>query len=259
MPNQKLIAFNWKENPATARDAVRLFRAVVRGLSGAPKGSAVVVFPPFLYLTELVRAARARRSSPSPLTLGAQDVFWENEGAYTGEIGPAMLRGIGKMVQWTIVGHSERRRSLGETDEMISKKLAASRAAGLRVVLCVGEPAEVRRKGSAAARRYVKDQLKKDLRGRDRRLFRHGDLVVAYEPIWAIGTGRHCSPEEAVAMSRFIKQEVPDAPVLYGGSVDGDTAESYLWYNEIDGVLVGAAGLRPKEVKKIITGNFHHG
>jgi triosephosphate isomerase len=247
--DRKLIAFNWKENPATEREAVRLFRGVLRHAAAAPKDRRVIVFPPFLYLAEL---ARLDRSSHMVLELGAQDIFWENGGAYTGGIGPTMVRDIGKAVRWTIVGHSERRRFFGETDDMVNKKLMAARDAGLRVVLCVGESDDIHRKGPAATRRYVKDQLMRDLRGSNFRSRAPGGVVVAYEPIWAIGTGKHCPPEEARAMARFIKDETSGVPVLYGGSVDGVAAVNYLFYTEINGVLVGGAGLQASEAGKII-------
>ena len=261
---QKLIAFNWKENPATGRAAVKLFRDLLRVTAAVPKDRRVVAFPPLLYLSELAQMLTAGHSA---VMLGAQDVFWENEGAYTGEIGPAMLRGLGKSMEFVIVGHSERRRFLGETDMMVNKKIQAALGSGFRVILCVGEPAEIRKQGMAATQRYIKNQLKEDLKGivlplkngiqrpdpGSRQGGKAQNVVVAYEPIWAIGTGRHCPPEEALAMARFIKREATDASVLYGGSVDGDTAESYLCYDEIDGVLVGGASLRVREIKKILT------
>ena len=128
---------------------------------------------------------------PVRFSLGAQDIFWEDSGAYTGEIGPAMLRSIGKNVRYVIVGHSERRRCFHETDEMVNKKVRAALAAGLRVILCVGEPIAVRKRGIVAARRYVKNQLKKDLQGIINAKLKIKSLIIAYEPIWAIGTGRN--------------------------------------------------------------------
>jgi triosephosphate isomerase len=166
-----------------------------------------------------------------------------------------MLRRLGKNIKFVIVGHSERRRFLGETDLMVNKKIQAALAAGLRVILCVGEPAEIRKQGTAATQRYIKNQLKEDLHNLHSRLRGNDGIIVAYEPIWAIGTGRHCPPEEAVAMARLIKREIANVSVLYGGSVDGGTAASYLCYNEINGVLVGGASLRIQEIKKIIEDN----
>jgi len=257
-----LIVFNWKENPPTSREASRLFGVIAKMAQGAGCGhSAIVVCPPFVYLEELSKKSAARHAR---FSLGAQDVFWEETGAYTSQIGPAMLKQFG--AGYAIIGHSERRRLLGETDEMVNKKVSAALAAGLRVVLCVGESPEIRREGTSAVRRYIKNQLKKDLRGikiHESRSMNH--LTVAYEPIWAIGTGRDCPPAEARDMAVFIKQEVSGLfahrtslvtsrkiPVLYGGSVDSANIRDYLCYHELNGVLVGGASLRGEEVKKII-------
>jgi triosephosphate isomerase len=246
----RLIVFNWKENPKTSREASRLLGAVEKvALSSGNKGADVVVCPPFVYLSEL---SRTFKRGSARFSLGAQDVFWENAGPYTGEIGPEMLKQFG--VRYVIIGHSERRRFLGETDEMVNKKVRAALAAGLRVVLCVGEPAEVRRKGILAARQYVKNQLKKDLQNLDSRLHGNDRIKVAYEPIWAIGTGKNDSAEDARDMANFIKKETRGAVVLYGGSTTGANVGSYLCYHEINGVLVGGASLRAEEIKKII----HH-
>jgi triosephosphate isomerase len=183
-----------------------------------------------------------------------------------------MLKQFG--VRYVIIGHSERRRVFGETDEMVNEKVHAAFAEGLRVILCVGEPAEIRKKGIRAARQYVKNQLKKDLRDivvplkngtqnldsgfgsttltTGRRNDKKGTLVIAYEPIWAIGTGKNDPPEDARDMAIFIKKETHDAAILYGGSVDGANVADYLCYYEINGVLVGSASLHAKEIKKII-------
>ncbi|MGB7957856.1 MAG: triose-phosphate isomerase [Minisyncoccia bacterium] len=255
----QLIVFNWKENPRTLREASRLLLATLKIARDKRQGNAeIVACLPFTYLIEL---ARTSSRLPSRFSFGAQDVFWENIGAFTGEVGPAMLRSVGTKMRYVIVGHSERRRLLNETDEMVNEKVRASLAAGLRVILCVGEPAAVRKEGVAAAKRYVKNQLKKDLSG----IMIHGSrfmnhLVVAYEPIWAIGTGRNCPPADAHDMAEFIKKETAHifsvsrspCPVLYGGSVDGANIASYLCYYEINGALVGGASLRAGEVKKII-------
>ncbi len=250
---KKLVIFNWKENPATLGGASRLFATLAK--SARSKGSSkakIVACPPFIYLTEFSKKLALGKAG---FLLGAQDVFWENTGAYTGEIGPAMLRGIGKNVRYVVIGHSERRRFLGETDRMINKKVKAALAAGLCAVLCVGEPLDVRKKGIAATRQYIKNQLKKDLQNILNGKLKIENLIVAYEPIWAIGTGKNADPEDARDMAIFIKKEAQSfsgLPVLYGGSVDGRTVGDYLCYNEIDGVLVGNASLHAKEIIKII-------
>ena len=161
MKNGLLIVFNWKENPETSREASRLFTELAAASKNNGRAT-IVACPPFVYLAELSKKLAAVRGR---FLLGVQDIFWENKGAYTGEIGSAMLRGIGKNVQYAIVGHSERRQFLGETDDMVNKKVRAAIAAGFHVILCVGEPIAIRKKGIAAARQYVKNQLKKDLHG----------------------------------------------------------------------------------------------
>jgi len=246
----KLVVFNWKENPQTLSEASRLF-AVVEKVSRYKGRAEIVVCPPVLYLGELSR----KSTTVARLSLGAQNTFWENGGAYTGEVGPLMLRCIGKNVRYSIVGHSERRRYARETDEMVNEKVRAALAAGLRVILCVGEPADVRRRGIRAARQFVKDQLRKDLRGLSMSDSKKGSLTVAYEPIWAISTGRNADPEDVRDVAIFIKKETHSflgIKIIYGGSVDGSNIDGYLCYNEIDGFLSGGASLRPKEIIKIV-------
>jgi triosephosphate isomerase len=246
--SSSLVVFNWKENPRTERAAIRLFSAISKAVSDKRRGDIeVVACPPVVYLKELSEKLAASRAH---FSLGAQDISWENAGAYTGGIGPAMLKQFG--VGHVIIGHSERRRVFGETDEMVNKKVRAAFTAGLRVILCVGEPAEVRKKGIRAARQYVKNQLKKDLGEILNLKFKILNLIVAYEPIWAIGTGKNDPPEDARDMVIFIKKETRDAVVLYGGSVDSANVADYLCYHEIGGVLVGGASLHAGEIKKII-------
>lgn len=248
--NGRLVVFNWKENPRTLHEASRLFSATLKIAREGRRGNIeIVACLPFTYLSEL---SRTFAHLPAFCSLGAQDVFWENGGAYTGEIGPAMLRNVGKNVRYVIVGHSERRRLLHETDEMINEKVRAALVVGLRVILCVGEPMSVRRAGIRAARQYVKDQLRKDLRGIRALSTKRLALIIAYEPIWAIGTGRNCPPVDACDMAIFIKKETHIGSVLYGGSVNGGNIGDYLCYHGIDGALVGGASLHTTEVRKII-------
>ncbi|RJQ28583.1 triose-phosphate isomerase [Candidatus Parcubacteria bacterium] len=232
---QKLLIANWKLNPLTLPEAIRLGRAEDK------KG--VVISPPFPFVGAVGKALRYA-------ALGAQDAFWESPpaggGPYTGEVSPAMLKKLG--VRYVILGHSERRRWLGETDKMINRKVRAAMAAGLKVILCVGEPKEVRRRGIGRAMAYVKNQLRADLKGA------RGSLVIAYEPIWAIGTGKPDNPKETVEIARFIKRFVRPRPrVLYGGSVTSRNTKNFLQYKDIDGALVGGASLKAVEFKKIIT------
>ena len=247
----KLIAANWKEHPKTETEALALFRAVAQ----APRagGVEVLVVPPFLYLEEI---AREFKRMPPParrgLALGAQDVFWEDQGAYTGEIGPSMLRSLG--AKYVIVGHSERRKFEKETDAMINKKIALAVRDGMKVILCVGESLSVREKGAEIAKKFVGQQLAKDLMNIS---LKAGDLYIAYEPIWAIGTGRSDTPEDAREMAVFIKKLLKSTKrvspkFLYGGSVNGKNAADYVQLSDVDGALVGGASLKADEFKKII-------
>lgn len=249
---KKIAIANWKENPGTETRAARLFRAAMAA-AGRAKNVAVAVCPPFVYLERL--SEMLRRQPKARLALGSQDVFWEEKGPYTSEIGPAMLRRLG--ARFAIIGHSERRRWLHETDAMVNKKLKLALADGLGVVLCVGEPASVRRKGIAAAKNYVGSQLRKDLSGLRKPKSGIRGLIVAYEPIWAVGTGNCDNPEDAREMSIFIRNilkskfSFADPVVLYGGSVDSDSIGGYVKYKEIGGALVGGASLKSGEFGKI--------
>lgn len=222
---------------------MKLFRAVAK--IKPSKNVEVAVCPPLLYL-ERIAAVRARGKSARHIALGAQDVFWEEKGAYTSEVGPKMLRSQG--VRYVVVGHSERRRWLKETDAMINKKIKRALRDGLHVILCVGESLAIRKHGIAAAKKFVGGQLKKDLAGIPRAAAAR--LVVAYEPIWAIGTGRYDKPGDAAAMAALIGRSVPR--VLYGGSVDSRNIRDYVQYKGINGALVGGASLHAAEFKKMV-------
>lgn len=245
-----LLAGNWKENPDSEKGALALFKAVAS--AKRVRGVGLAVFPPFIYLERVMAAGKKMCVN---LPVGAQDVFWEERGAFTGEVGPAMLKKLG--VQYVIIGHSERRAWLKETDEMVNKKIKAALAAKMKVILCVGEPLAIRRKGEQAAQRYVAAQLEKDLRGISPAALKK-DLVIAYEPIWAIGTGRAARPEDVVLMALFIKTKAGGGSarnvpaVLYGGSVNAENIADFVQYKGIDGALVGGASLNAREFKKMI-------
>jgi triosephosphate isomerase len=242
----KTVVGNWKMNVGT-RESVALARGVLLALRGKKALPSVVVCPPFPALGE-VRKVVAR----SHVLLGAQDVFWEEVGAYTGEVSVRMLAEHG--VTHAIVGHSERR-ALGETDEMVGKKTSAALSAGLIPILCVGESKAERKAGKAEE--AVNRQLAAALglvqpKGRAK-------LMIAYEPVWAIGTGDAATPADAVAMHAFIRERVskllpglPNVQVLYGGSVNGENAYSFLREKEVEGVLVGGASVKLKEFSDIL-------
>lgn len=186
-----------------------------------PDGVDVVVCPPFVSLAVAVAGG---------LTVFAQNVHWADEGAYTGEISAPMLKELG--VAGSIVGHSERRRHFGETDDAVARRTAHALAAGLRVIACVGELEEERELGR------TEDVLRRQVSV----LESHPELVIAYEPVWAIGTGKTATPRQAQEAHAFIKDLI-DAPVLYGGSVKPDNAEELLAQPDVDGALVGGASL----------------
>lgn len=224
----KLIIANWKMNPDSVGRALRLARAEDK------KGA--VIAPPFPFLVEV--GSMLRRAE-----LGAQDAFWVPKGAYTGEVSAHQLRHL--RVAYVIVGHSERR-AQGESDIEVNRKVKAVLAEGLTPVLCVGEPWSVRRGGLAAAKRFVARQLRAALKGVSSRR-----VIVAYEPIWAIGTGRADDPAEVAVMARLIKKHGVRG-VLYGGSVTARNAGVFLRERAIDGALVGAASLKSRSFQNIV-------
>ncbi len=256
---KKILIANWKMNPVSRAEAIRLAK-----LSDE---KSVVICPPFPFLIPVKGQLRKAE-------LGAQDIFWgglpTGGGAYTGEVSGAMLKKIG--ASFVIIGHSERRRVLGETDETINKKIKAALAASLRVVLCIGEPAEVRKKGEAAAKAFVKSQLTTDLKNIFNLKPKTFNPIIAYEPVWAISTSRDPklkeTPEMIVAMVQFIKGlldsrfsaqggsasggKIPDPRIIYGGSVTAENIGRIIHHKEIEGALVGGASLKSEEFKKII-------
>jgi triosephosphate isomerase (TIM) len=245
-----IVAANWKMH-TTPGDAADLATTIARR-SQVP-GVTRVICPPFVCL-EAVASALAD-ADPS-VAVGAQNVHHELAGAYTGEIAAPMLVGL---ATWVIVGHSERRRDAGETDDLIGRKLTRAIDAGLRPILCVGEQLEDREAGRATD--VVQAQLRGALRDHEpRTLVDHG-LVIAYEPVWAIGTGRTATGSDASAMVEAIRAclgELGDpadagaTPVLYGGSVTSANIGEFLAEPGIDGALVGGASLKPDEMAGIV-------
>ena len=230
--NKKIVIANWKMHPQNYAEAEQLAFSAIETVK-EQKNAKVILCPPFVWLTDLSHKYK------NDVSFGAQDVFWEDRGAYTGEISPQMLSSSG--VKYVIVGHSERR-TLGETDEMINKKLKAALRNGLIPVLAVGE----KDKGNGREE-ILSLQLKTDLDGVD-----SGNLIIAYEPVWAIGTGEAETPEHTVEGVGIIKKIAGDIPILYGGSVDSRNAGDFVSRPEIAGVLVGGASVDKGEFKKII-------
>lgn len=242
-----LVVGNWKMNGSTAT-AVVLLADLIAGLgersqdSGELAGVDVAVCPPYPYL-----GLAGGQLSGSVLSWGAQDVCAHDDGAYTGEVSAAMLADLG--CSWVIVGHSERRSLFGEDDALVAAKAAAAMRAGLGVIVCVGETLAERESGAAEAvlARQL-SVLEPIVAGVD-----PGRLVIAYEPVWAIGTGRSASPVQAGEMHGFIRSRIsafgasPAVRLLYGGSVKPDNAEALFSVAGIDGGLIGGASLKAAE------------
>jgi triosephosphate isomerase (TIM) len=218
-----LIAGNWKMYK-TASETGEYCRAL-RDALGDAEGVDVAVCPSFTALAPAVQAL-----ADTEIAVAAQNVHWESEGAYTGEISAPMLVDLG--VYGAIVGHSERRQYFGETDETVGRRAGAALEAGLSVIACVGELDEERERGE------TEDVLRRQLAS----LEAHDNLVVAYEPVWAIGTGKTATPELAQEAHAFVKSLI-DVPVLYGGSVKPENAAELLAQPDVDGALVGGASL----------------
>ena len=218
-----LIAGNWKMYKSPVETAV--FCHALKDKLGELEGVDVAVCPPFTSL-----AAAVQSLAGTDIAVAAQNVHWEAEGAFTGEVSAAMLRELG--VYGAIVGHSERRQYFGETDEGVAQRAKAALEAGLSVIACVGET-ELEREGGE-----TEDVLRRQISV----LEAEDNLVLAYEPVWAIGTGKTATPEIAQEAHAFIKGLL-DVPVLYGGSVKADNAEELLAQPDVDGALVGGASL----------------
>ena len=249
-----LIVANWKCNPTTLKEAKALFNSVRKGIKNI-KNVDVVVCPPFLWLPLLSASAFAK--GLGGLRFGSQDCFWAEKGAYTGEVSPKMLKDIG--VRYVILGHSERRLYLGETDEMINKKIISALKAKLNPVLCVGESKEEKNQGKTEE--VLRNQLTSALLGVSKTILQNSKLSIAYEPIWAIGTGKACQSDETQMMSLFIKKIVSrfygnfvskKVQILYGGSINSKNALSYIREAMMEGLLVGGASLDSREFIKLV-------
>ena len=244
---QPLIAGNWKMYK-TQGEAKALARDIRQGLSPAARAE-VMVAPPYTAL-----AAVAAELEGSPIRLAGQDAFWEKQGAFTGAISPVMLSDLGCL--YVIVGHSERRQHFGDTNQTVNRKLLAALEAGLAPILCIGETIDERQAEKTLL--VVAEQLKEGLAvlpGEARE-----KVVIAYEPVWAIGTGLTATPDQAQEVHAFIRsllRELLDGAaegtrILYGGSVTPDNAATLLAEKDIDGALVGGASLKADSFLKII-------
>ncbi len=245
---KKLIAANWKmyKTPEETRAFFREFLPIVT----AHTRDEIVVCPPFIDLAPAVEAARG-----SNVAIGAQNVHWEKEGAFTGEISAPMLTALG--VTHVIIGHSERRQYFNETDDTVNRKLETALENGLTPIVCVGEVLEEREAGLTED--VLRRQCMRAFNGISAR--KAAKLTVAYEPVWAIGTGKTATPQMAADAHLVIRYEAEKAfgkefaealRILYGGSVKPENASALMAESEIDGALVGGASLQPAAFAKIV-------
>jgi triosephosphate isomerase len=240
-----IVAGNWKMN-TTLREATSLVSEMKPQLDDA-QGVRTVVCPPFVSLASVADLLRG-----STISVGAQNMHHEDSGAYTGEVSPLMAA---ELCEYVVLGHSERRQHFGETDESVNLKVKAAIRVGLKPILCVGERLDERDGGRAEA--LVERQLRGGLEGAET----IGGLVVAYEPVWAIGTGRAATPDVAQDMMAHIRgvltslyggSTASDVPLLYGGSVNAANASDYMKEPDIDGALVGGASLDADSFVEIV-------
>ena len=243
-----LMAGNWKMH-FTVAEAVALVKELKKGISRLADRE-VAIAPPFTALAGVAAAL-----SDSPFRLAAQNCHWESQGAFTGEISPAMLRDVG--CHYVIVGHSERRQYFGETNEGINRKILALLAVDLLPIFCIGETLEERQSGETLS--VLADQLAGGLEGLDET--QGGKVVLAYEPVWAIGTGQTATPEQAQEAHAFIRESLAKRfnntvantiRILYGGSVKPDNVDTLMAQPDIDGALVGGASLKGDSFTRIV-------
>lgn len=247
MKQQYVIAANWKMNMTL--DECGLFVDKLTNLLLDKPESKVIFCPPFsalFYMNGLLEA--------TPYALGAQNVFWEDKGAFTGEISAEMLKSC--HVTYVIIGHSERRQLFGETDHTVNKRLHKALSSGLLPILCIGETLDQRRNDETLT--VLKNQLKigmKDVQGED-----INKMIFAYEPVWAIGTGERAEPDQIAEAHRSVRNVLADLgvvdaaniPILYGGSVKSNNIKELLEINEVNGYLIGGASLDVEEFSSII-------
>jgi triosephosphate isomerase len=248
MKRLPFIAGNWKMNKTVgeALDLVRQLKASISKVEGVE----VAVAPPFTALYAVQKELEG-----ITIQLAAQNLFYEKQGAYTGEISPMMLKEIG--CHYVIIGHSERRQFFGETDEMVNRRIEAALGHGLKVIFCIGETLKEREEGRTFS--VIERQVERGLR-KVREMEIKG-IVIAYEPVWAIGTGKTATPEQAEEVHRFIRERlerlysreiVEGIRIQYGGSVTPENIKGLMGQENIDGALVGGASLKAETFSKIV-------
>jgi len=247
---KKIVAANWKMNMTLAESA-RYVESLLLDL-GDISDVEVVIIPPFTAITKVTESLGKAQN----IKVGAQNMYWERNGPFTGEISAALLRDL--FVRYVILGHSERRTLFGETDEIVNRKVRAAHEATLRPIVCVGETLEQRDRGNVG--KILSIQLRGSLAELTEKELQ--ETVIAYEPVWAIGTGRNATPEQAQEAHAFIRStlcQMSDETtaervrVQYGGSVKPENARALMVQSDIDGALVGGASLDPHSFAQIVT------
>ncbi len=249
----KTIIANWKMSPATPQEAQELFKFTMEQVSHLKREDLeVVVCPPFVFIEELAKTLDENNSRDGKISLGAQDIFWEAKGAYTGEVSTTMLKNFN--ITHVLIGHSDRRYVIGESDEIINKKLKATLNAGIKPVLLIGE-----REVGDIKEDILIDQVSRDLEGLT--ASQVSQIMFAYEPVWAISTNpgaKPDTPENASQTIRFINNilvknyQLESQPFLYGGSVNEKNVSSFLSQPEINGAVIGGASLRKEEFANML-------
>jgi len=246
---RKVVAGNWKMN-MNLSGTIELISAIKNELSKSDSKTEVIVCPPFTSLETAVTVVKG-----SSIKVGAQNMHYESGGAFTGEISADMLKSVG--CEYVILGHSERRTLFGESDEMINKKVKKALSSGLKPIFCVGETLEERE--SNLTEKVVDNQVKNGLSGISEAEL--SELIIAYEPVWAIGTGKTASPEQAQEVHKFIRNLISklysnnladNLVIQYGGSVKPDNAEELFSQPDIDGGLIGGASLKADSFISIV-------
>lgn len=242
------MAGNWKMNK-TVGEAIDLVRELKAAISGV-KAVEVAVAPPFTALY-----AVRKELDGSSIGLAAQNLYWEGKGAFTGEVSPLMLKEVG--CHYVIIGHSERRQFFGETDETVNRRIKAALAQGLKVIFCIGETLKEREEGKTFS--VIEKQVEGGLKGLGDQEMRN--MVIAYEPVWAIGTGMTATPEQAEEVHRFIRGKIEklysrevseEIRIQYGGSVTPENVKGLMNQPDIDGALVGGASLKAESFSQIV-------
>jgi triosephosphate isomerase len=247
---KKIVAANWKMNMTQAESA-RFVESMLLDLGGDITDVEVVIVPPFTAIAKVMESLGKAQN----IKVGAQNMYWEKRGAFTGEISAALLRDL--FVHYVVLGHSERRTLFGETDEIVNRKVRAAHEATLRPIVCIGETLEQRDRGNVE--KILSIQLRGSLAGLSPKELQ--ETVIAYEPVWAIGTGRNATPAQAQEAHAFIRHTLHEMAddttaervrIQYGGSVKPENAGELMSQADIDGALVGGASLDPRSFVQIV-------